>query len=145
MHKFRQLWGISFRQMADSFFYGQQEFQQRYSKKILDYLTKSFSKSTKQKVVGDHFMMHNAKNIFANHDQWAEVQKAFIRKVCGRVYTSSRLPISITKYQKTRNTIIRAYEPYRNLNYLILDLLEEKAILKGDTLVCPNGEEVILH
>ena len=77
-------------------------------------------------------------------EEWNDIQKKFIRKVCKRLYVASRLPISISAYQKFRKEIIKAYDRYKNLNTLISDLLSSKAMYKNFTLTCPNGKSIRL-
>ena len=128
------------------YFYTQENLQQHYSEKIVKYLTKSYSKPTRQKVIGSQFVKHNVKAIYDEQEEWDEIQKKFIRKVCKKLYTASRLPIQINLYQKKRKELMEIYSLYKNLNNLITDLLNKKATYnkKSGILVCPNGESLKL-
>jgi len=112
------------------FFYNANEFEKLYGQKIIEYLTKKHTKQTTQKAIGSQYIKHNSKS-FDKSDEWSEIQKQFIRKVCGKVYTASRLPIQINAYQKKRKNIIEIYPQYRNFNTLITDYLNGKAIYKN--------------
>ncbi|GAX87032.1 hypothetical protein LNAT_P0327 [Lebetimonas natsushimae] len=132
------------------FFYDAEAFAKLYSEKILEYLQKNNNtdnerknKSTAQKVVGSNFVKHNSKAFFES-DEWKEMQKQFIRKICGRVYTSSRLPIPVSAYQKKRKEIMEIYPQYRNFNTLITDYLNGKATYENGILTCPNGKSIKL-
>jgi len=127
------------------YFYTKENLQKHYSEKIVKYLTKSYTKPTRQKAVGSQFVKHNTKIVYEEED-WNEVQKKFIQKVCGRLYTASHLPIQISLYQKKRKQIMEIYPQYRNMNTLITDLLNGKATYNKTRgiLICPNGEKLIL-
>jgi len=124
-------------------FYKEEEMEKRYSEKITQYLMKNHSKAKVQKTVGSQFIKHNSKS-FYNNNEWSEIQKKFIRKVCGKIYTASRLPISVSKYQKYRKQIMEIYPSYRNLNTLMTDYLNGKAKYENDILICPNGKSIKL-
>jgi len=129
------------------YFYTKENLQKHYSEKIVNYLTKSYTKQTRQKAVGSQFVKHNTKIVYENDEEnWNEIQKKFIQKVCGRLYTASRLSIQISMYQKKRKKIIEIYPQYRNLNTLITDLLSKKATYNKKTgvLMCPNGKTINL-
>jgi len=129
------------------YFYTQENLQKHYSEEIVKYLTKNYSKSTRQKVVGSKFMKHNLKAVYDEQEEWKEIQKKFIRKVCKKLYIASRLPIQINLYQKKRKEIMEVYYEYRNLNTLITDLLNKKATYnkKSGILVCPNKKSINLR
>jgi len=124
-------------------FYKQEDMGKLYSEKITEYLRKKHSKAKIQKTVGSQLVKHNSKS-FYDSDEWSEIQKKFIRKICGKVYTASRLPIPVSKYQKYRKQIMKIYPQYRNLNTLITDYLNGKAKYKNDILTCPNGKSIKL-
>lgn len=124
-------------------FYKQEDMEKLYSEKITEYLRKKHSKAKIQKTVGSQLLKHNSKS-FYDSDEWSEIQKKFIRKICGKVYTSSRLPIPISKYQKHRKQIMKIYPQYRNLNTLMIDYLNGKAKYTNDILTCPNGKSIKL-
>jgi len=126
------------------YFYTKENLHKHYSEKIVEYLTKNYSKPTKQKVVGSHFVKHNLKVVYDEREQWKEITKKFIRKVCKKLYIASRLPIQINLYQKNRKEIMKIYPEYRNLNTLISDLLRGKAKYnkKTNILTFPNGESI---
>jgi hypothetical protein len=124
------------------YFYDTQDFARLYTEKILEYLQKN-NKSISQKVIGSNITKHNSKSFFES-DEWKEIQKQFIRKVCGKVYTSSRLPIPVSTYQKKRKEIMEIYPQYRNFNTLITDYLNGKATYENNILTCPNGEFIKL-
>ena len=128
------------------YFYTKENLQKHYSEKIVKYLTKSYSKPTRQKVIGSQFVKHNIKAIYDEQEEWDEIQKRFIRKVCKKLYIASRLPIQINLYQKNRKEIMEICPEYKNLNTLIDDLLNKKATYnkKSGILVCPNGESLKL-
>jgi len=126
------------------FFYSKTELEKHYGEKIVKYLTKNYSKTTRQKVIGSQYIKHNNKIIDSDNDEWSNIQKQFIRKVCKRLYIASRLPIPIYLYQKNRPIIIETYSKYRNLNNLIYDLLNKTAQYKNYTLICPNGKSLKL-
>jgi len=129
------------------YFYTKENLQKHYSEKIVNYLTKSYTKQTRQKVIGSQFIKHNTKIVYEeDEEKWNEIQKKFIQKICGRLYTASRLPIQISWYQKKRKHIIEIYPQYRNMNTLVTDLLNGKATYNKKTgiLICPNGEKLIL-
>jgi hypothetical protein len=129
------------------YFYTKENLQKHYSEKIVKYLTKSYTKPTRQKVIGSKFVKHNVKIVYENDEEnWNEIQKKFIQKVCGRLYTASRLPIQISLYQKKRKQIMKIYPQYRNMNTLITDLLNGKATYnkKIGVLICPNGASIKL-
>jgi hypothetical protein len=131
------------------YFYDTEAFAKLYSENILEYLQKNSTtyerknKSTAQKVVGSNFVKHNSKS-FYDSDEWKEIQKQFIRKVCGKVYTSSRLPIPVSAYQKKRKEIMEIYPQYRNFNTLITDYLNGKATYENGILTYPNGKSIKL-
>ena len=125
------------------FFYGKKELKEKYGEKIVKYLMKNYTKNTRQKAIGSQYIKHNTKMLYEK-EEWNDIQKKFIRKVCKRLYVASRLPISISAYQKFRKEIIKAYDRYKNLNTLISDLLSSKAIYKNFTLTCPNGKSIRL-
>ncbi len=127
------------------YFYTKENLQKHYSEKIVNYLTKSYTKQTRQKAVGSQFVKHNTKIVY-EEEEWNEVQKKFIQKVCGRLYTASRLPVQISWYQKKRKQIMKIYPQYRNMNTLVTDLLNGKAAYNKKTgvLTCPNGESIKL-
>jgi len=52
----------------------------------------------------------------------------------------------VKSYQKYRKQIIKAYPRYKYLNNLVEDLMNKKAYYnkKRGTLICPNGEKLIL-
>ena len=111
---------------------------------IFDFpLTKEYAKPVRQKAIGSQFVKHNVKMVY-EEDNWSEIQKKFIRKVCQKLYVASRLPIQISLYQKKRKEIIKLYPQYRNMNTLITDLLNGKATYKNNTLTCPNGKSIKL-
>jgi len=124
------------------FFYKKEEFKKSY-KRISGYLEKEYTKPVRQKAIGSQFVEHNVKMVY-EEDNWSEIQKKFIRKVCGRLYVASRLPIQINLYQKKRKEIIKLYPQYRNMNTLITDLLNGKATYKNNILTCPNGKSIKL-
>jgi len=124
------------------FFYKKEEFKKSY-KRICDYIRKEYTKPIRQKAIGSQFVEHNVKMVYEK-DNWSEIQKKFIRKVCGRLYVASRLPIQINLYQKKRKEIIKLYPQYRNMNTLITDLLNDKATYKNNILTCPNGKSIKL-
>ena len=148
------------------FFYDRKNLEKIYGEKIVKYLTKQYKITTRQKAIGSHFIKHNTKNLLSLHninldnetdnDTWnkicssceayAEIQKKFIRYVCKKIYISSRLPIQVKSYQKYRKQIIKAYPRYKYLNNLVEDLMNKKAYYnkKRGTLICPNGEKLIL-
>jgi hypothetical protein len=132
------------------FFYDTETFAKLYSEKILEYLEKNNNidyerknKSTAQKVIGGNFVEHNSKAFFES-DEWKVLQKQFIRKTCKKVYTSSRLPIPVSAYQKKRKDIMDIYSQYRNFNTLITDYLNGKATYENGILSCPNGKSIKL-
>jgi len=127
------------------YFYTKENLQKHYSKKIVNYLTKSYTKQTRQKAVGSQFVKHNTKIVY-EEEEWNEVQKKFIQKVCGRLYTASRLPVQISWYQKKRKQIMEIYPQYRNMNTLVTDLLNGKATYNKKTgiLTCPNKKTINL-
>ena len=120
------------------FFYTNDSFKSAYSEKIVKYLTKNYSKTIKQKVIGNEFNKHNIKTTIEN-DEWSELQKQFIRKVCGKVYTYSKLPISVYHYQRNRTKLIAIEPRYRNLNSLIEDIMDKKTFIEKHILILPNG------
>ena len=128
------------------YFYTPENLKKHYSEKIVKYLTKIYSKSTRQKAIGSQFIKHNTKMVY-DENEWNEIQKKFIQAICGRLYIASRLPIQISLYQKNRKRIIESYSPYKNLNTLISDLLSKKAIYKKNSgiLICPNGTNIKLE
>lgn len=124
-------------------FYKEEDMKKLYSEKITEYIRKNHSKAKVQKTVGSQVIEHNSKS-FYNSDEWNEIQKKFIRKVCGKVYTASRLPIPISAYQKNRKKLMKIYPQYRNFNTLITDYLNGKAKYENDILTCPNGKSIKL-
>jgi len=124
-------------------FYTSRDMEKRYSEKITQYLMKKHSKAKVQKTIGSQFIKHNSKS-FYDSNEWSEIQKKFIRKVCGKVYTASRLPIPISVYQKNRKKIMNIYPQYRNFNTLITDYLNGKAKYENNILICPNGKSIKL-
>ena len=124
-------------------FYKQEDMKKLYSEKITEYIRKNHSKAKVQKTVGSQFIKHNSKS-FYDSDEWSEIQKKFIRKVCRKVYTASRLPIPISAYQKNRKKLMKIYPQYRNFNTLITDYLNGKAKYENDILTCPNGKSIKL-
>jgi len=129
------------------YFYTKDNLQKHYSEKIVKYLTKSYTKHTKQKVVGSQFVKHNIKAVYDEQEEWNDIQKKFIRKVCKKLYTASRLPIQINLYQKKRKEIMEIYPQYKNLNILIDDLLNGKTTYNKNNgiLVCPNKKSINLR
>jgi len=125
------------------FFYTEKNLSKMYSEKIVEYLRKNYEKKVIQKTVGSQFSRHHTKTIY-DSDEWSEIQKKFIRKVCGKVYTASRLPIPVFKYQKKRKEIMKLYPTYTNLNTLISDCLNGIATYKNGILTCPNGKKLRL-
>ena len=125
-------------------FYKQEDMEKLYSEKITEYLRKKHSKAKIQKTVGSQLVEHNSK-FFYDSDEWSEIQKKFIRKICGKVYTASRLPIPVSKYQKYRKQIMKIYPTYSNLNTLMTDYLNGKAKYENDILTCPNGKSIKLR
>ena len=91
-------------------------------------------------------MKHNLKAVYNEQEEWDEIQKKFIRKVCKKLYIASRLPIQINLYQKKRKGIIEIYPEYKNMNTLISDLLNGKATYNKKTsiLIFPNGKSIKL-
>ena len=126
------------------FFYGADELKKQYGEKIVKYLTKNYKKTTRQKAIGSQYIKHNTKIVYED-EEWNEIQKQFIRQVCGKLYVASRLPISVSAYQKNRKRIIEIYPSYKNLNTLITDLLEGKATYTNKILVCPNGTNISFY
>jgi hypothetical protein len=125
------------------YFYEKEKLKKHYGEKIAKYLSKNYSKKTRQKAIGDNFNKHNFKTIIDNEiNEWIEIQKEFIKVVVGRAYFASRLPFPISLYQKFRKKIIKAYDKYRNLDVLIDDLLTEKASFENKILTCPNGIKI---
>jgi len=120
------------------FFYTNDSFKSAYSEKIVKYLTKNYSKTTKQKVIGNEFNNHHIKTTIEN-DEWSELQKQFIREVCGKVYTHSKLPVSVYHYQRSRTKLMVIEPRYRNFNSLIEDVMTDKVGIKNNILTLPNG------
>ena len=129
---------------ATLFFYGKEELKAHYEEKIVKYLTKNYKKPTRQKAIGSQYVKHNTKIVYDDSDEWSEVQKKFIRQICNKIYTSSRLPIPSSYYQKQRKKIMELYPQYRNFNTLITDYINGKATYKNNILTCPNGKTIKL-
>jgi len=128
------------------YFYTKENLKKHYNEKIVKYLTKNYSKPTRQKAIGSQFVKHNIKSICDEQEEWNDIQKKFIRKVCKKLYTASRLPIQINLYQKKRKKIIEIYPDYKNMNTLISDLLKGKAKYnkKSGILIFPNKKSIKL-
>jgi len=126
------------------YFYGTEELKKHYGEKIIKYLTKNYTKSTRQKAIGSQYVKHNLKTVYEPEENWSELQKKFIRKICKKLYVASKLPIQISFYQKKRKEIIKIYPQYKNLNTLISDLLNGKAKYEKGILICPNNQSLKL-
>ena len=129
------------------FFYSNEELKNNYDEKIINYLTKNVSKQSRQKAIAGRFVKHNLKMVYDDFNyEWKEIQKAFIRKICRKLYIASRLPISVTAYQKYRKHIIETYDRYKNLNTLITDLVNGKAKYDSKTkiLTCANKKIIYI-